>query len=97
MNLKKQSTASYQSNIKAILKVSQQYSASSESTGNQEEIIFENGIFWKIVNGKRKGPFCQVCKDDQNKWVHLIPDDVYDGSEMVRMWICKVCNNSQPY
>ena len=49
---------------------------------------YEAPYYWKMVNGQRTGPFCQVCKDTSHKEVRLHPFTQRRG-----WWDCKVCRN----
>jgi hypothetical protein len=36
----------------------------------EKQLVFEQGVYWRVVNGKRDGPFCPYCRDADKKLVH---------------------------
>jgi hypothetical protein len=36
-----------------------------------KEMVYESGLYWRVKDGKRDGPFCPACWDDRRKAVHL--------------------------
>jgi predicted nucleotide-binding protein len=54
----------------------------------KEEMVFEESVYWKRMNGSREGPYCPVCYDDKQKVVHLNP-----GASR-GTYGCGVCQNS---
>ena len=95
LDLKKQSTASYQNNINTTVRISgENIESSNIDIELEEEIVFENGLCWKGRGENREGPFCQVCKDKDGKLIHLLSDEVDVGeSTPIKTWHCRVCEN----
>ena len=47
------------------------------------------GVYWRLEEGERVGPFCPYCYDEHHRLVRLL-----DGRRYVAKthWICRVCN-----
>ncbi len=52
----------------------------------QDELEFEQPYYWRIINGKKDGPYCQKCYDENRKPIRL--QDKNNG-----IWRCLVCNS----
>ena len=50
----------------------------------QNDLEFEQPYYWKISDGKKDGPYCQKCYDENKKLIRLQNDA--NGS-----WRCLVC------
>lgn len=63
-------------------------------------MVFENGVYWDVKSdGKKDGPFCPTCWENQNKRISLhttflgfVSDD--NPCPLDNTYICKVCHNS---
>jgi len=53
----------------------------------KEKIKWEKPYYWLEDEGKKDGPFCQQCYDNEQKLIRLT--DYGDGS-----WVCKTCSSS---
>ena len=52
----------------------------------QGEMDFQTPFYFRHHDGKKSGPYCACCYDDQKKLVNLI-------NYMKDWWECKVCEN----
>jgi len=59
-----------------------------EALNVQEALEWEDPYYWHVKDGKREGPYCQHCYDNQKKLIRL-QGDAEDG-----YWECKACKNS---
>ncbi len=39
----------------------------------QDDLIYENNACWKSKDGKKDGPYCSCCWDDQKKTIRMLP------------------------
>jgi hypothetical protein len=87
-NLEGQSAASYLKQVKAVKGLSEaiQTVATARHSEN-EEMLFEESVYWKRKNGEREGPFCPVCYDKESKKIHLTPGATRGTHR------CGVCRN----
>jgi len=53
----------------------------------QEEVEYEPPYYWKIIDDKKDGPFCQHCFDNEKKMIRL-------QSRGNGTWLCRVCHNT---
>jgi hypothetical protein len=37
----------------------------------KDSLVYEAPFYWKIVNDKKEGPYCQQCNDNDNKHIRL--------------------------
>jgi len=51
----------------------------------KNSLIYEAPFYWKIIEGKKDGPFCQKCNDSTNKHIRL-QDNEND------YWVCLQCD-----
>ncbi len=62
-----------------------------------ETIEFDGLIYWKILpGGKREGPFCQRCRDLEQRWIRLYEESQTQdfGTTLRRFYSCKVCKST---
>lgn len=91
LKLRKQSTASFQSKIEKLSKLSSQSEMPEEANEPKEEMVFDGSVYWlqkKENPEQRDGPFCQICYDKNGKRIRL--QDHQDVAEPD--WSCGVCN-----
>ena len=54
----------------------------------EQEMEFEEPVYWHIIDGEKNGPFCQKCYDDNKKLARLqSKSSKYEGT-----WECTICN-----
>ncbi len=53
----------------------------------EEDMVFEESVYWRRKNGKREGPYCPVCYDHDREAIHLNPG-AGKGT-----YSCGVCRN----
>jgi len=89
LGLPLQSPASYSRYVSELKKMSDAIlpSATVKSSA-QEEVVFEESVYWKYKNGQRQGPYCPVCYDDKRKAVHL------NLGAAKGKYSCGVCRNT---
>jgi hypothetical protein len=68
-----QSSSSYLDKVRNVKKLSESIETRSVGNGSTQEMIYEESVYWKTKNGKRDGPYCPNCYDDESKVVHLNP------------------------
>jgi hypothetical protein len=75
LGLSLQSAASYTRYISAVKQLCEGIVAPTvvKLSAKEEEMFFEESVYWKRANGSREGPYCPVCYDDNQKVVHLNP------------------------
>lgn len=89
-----QTTQSYQNKVDELVKYSSQFIEENDPIDNQ--ILFEDGVYWIVQGDKKEGPFCQICKDKDNKLIRLAHDEVDMGNgEKVLTRFCRVCGHHQ--
>ena len=52
------------------------------------EMNFELGVYWKVSDGQKDGPYCQPCWDKDRLAIRVTTPDG-DG-----YWRCKICKNA---
>jgi hypothetical protein len=89
LNLPVQGADSYLKHVKALKALSESMSsAGALQPSTQEEMVFEESVYWKHKNGGREGPYCPVCYDGKHTAIHLNPGAT-KGS-----YACGACRNS---
>ena len=53
----------------------------------KESVVWEKPYYWKMVDDKKDGPFCQKCYDSESKLIRL------QGGG-TNYWRCQQCNSS---
>lgn len=72
LSVSPQSAASYMKEVRAAKELSEPIrSASVPHLRGQEEMIFEESVYWRRKNGEREGQYCPVCYEDKHKVIHL--------------------------
>ena len=54
-----------------------------------EHITFDGSSYWKTIEDRRDGPYCQVCYDKEGKLARL---RVFKGTGV--NWKCNICQNT---
>ena len=57
------------------------------STGASLEL--SEGVYWRLEDGERVGPFCRFCYDERHRLARLLDGKRYAAKTH---WICRVCN-----
>jgi hypothetical protein len=68
-----------------LLKLREESRGLKEQLSLSDALKFESPYYWLNNNGQKEGPYCQVCRDRDQKLVRLIPRRVPGA------WDCKVC------
>lgn len=50
----------------------------------RDNLVWEQPVYWLEKDGKREGPYCQVCWDDKKNLARLHNHN--------HVFLCKVCN-----
>ena len=56
----------------------------------KEKLRYEPPYYWLFEGDNKDGPFCQVCYDNDNKFIRLHEDE---SDSLKGLWRCKVCKN----
>lgn len=96
LNINKQSAPSFQGKIELLSSISVKYSNRKENPEVEGELVFDDGVYWIDAGGKKEGPFCQVCKDIDNKFVRLVNETVDIGEDLPEITrYCRNCGRHQ--
>ncbi len=69
---------------KRLMDLEKENSELREKLRIQDEIVFENNVYWlKTKRGSKEGPFCSRCWDGKEKLIHMHKD----GDS----WFCPAC------
>lgn len=71
------------------LALREQAKALQERLGNQTQLSYENGAYWRRGEEQRDGPFCQRCFDAEGLVVRV-------HHQNDRYWHCIQCDNTIP-
>jgi len=89
LKLPAQSAASYLRQVHAVKEMADVVSSTTAvQPATQEVMVYEEAVCWKRKNGKREGPYCPVCYENEHKTIHLNPGAT-KGT-----YSCGVCQNS---
>ena len=58
-----------------------------------DEMVFENGMYWKETSQGRKGPFCPQCFDANARQIRLQLTDKNMSDQHFRYYSCRTCHN----
>ncbi len=58
-----------------------------KALSQKDSVIYETPFYWVENDGKKEGPYCQVCYDDKSKLIRL--NDYWDDGN----WGCHLCRS----
>lgn len=57
----------------------------NQALNQKESVVYDPPYYWAVTDGKKDGPFCQRCYDDESK-LNRLHEEGRKGS-----WKCSVC------
>ena len=95
LDIPKQPVSVYQNKIDSLVSYSNANINKTDLDSNKQNEIFSKGAYWKVNGENKEGPFCQVCKEKDNKLIRLSEDDVDEGNgHVIPTYFCRVCKNT---
>ena len=52
----------------------------------KENMVFEAGVYWRVIGGEKVGPFCPRCFDEHGAAIRLLDRQGFT------QWVCPECN-----
>ena len=68
-----QSSSSYLDKVRNVKKLADNAGTYPAGNASEQQLVYEESVYWKMKNGDREGPYCPNCYDDKGKMVHLSP------------------------
>lgn len=104
LNVHVEKAASFQNKVDEIVKLSrkeqEQYHETLKKQAQKtdytnDDVFFEDGMYWRAKDNKKEGPFCQLCWDKDKKLIRLYSDQVDIGETYpVFIWKCRNCKSN---
>jgi hypothetical protein len=60
-----------------------------EERSTRASLDLSGGVYWRLEDGERVGPFCRFCYDEHHRLARLLDGERYAAKTH---WICRVCN-----
>jgi hypothetical protein len=73
----------------ANVRLKEEVTALKSLLADSASIVWDEPYFFRTTDGKKDGPFCQVCRDNSDKFVRLEKNKSREPSCEYRCLVCK--------